>query len=109
MITKSKKKLNGSEDEAENDDDYTPNHSRSRSRSSAAAKQARTSSQISQEQNNVAAFPQPPKERPDAKNHLKVTIEKGNFVAMSYLIISTSSLPMVSMRGDIGWWAKTLS
>ena len=71
---------------AENDDDYTPNHSRSRSRSSAAAKQARTSSQISQEQNNVAAFPQPPKERPDAKNHLKVTTEKGNHVAMSYLI-----------------------
>ena len=35
------------------------------------AKQARTS--ISNESNNVAAFTQPPKERPDAKNHLKVS------------------------------------
>ena len=34
-------------------------------------RQARSST--SNENNQVAAFPQPPKERPDAKHHLKVS------------------------------------
>ena len=53
----------------EDDNDYQP--SRNRRSRGVPAKQARPS--ISQETQNVAAFPQPPKERPDAKNHLKVT------------------------------------
>lgn len=56
----------------ESDEEYSTNNSRNRRSRGGVAKQARTSSQISQEQNNIAAFPQPPKERPDATNHLKV-------------------------------------
>ena len=50
------------------DGEYQP--SRTRRSRGGEVKQARPS--ISQETQNVAAFPQPPKERPDAKNHLKV-------------------------------------